>query len=1180
MVPVLTEVAAGSPDLLFFPIFPPEGNFISQQIGEVSGLENTTLMAADGMLVDNYMEIPESEGVFMSGPDLNFEGNANAATGETGDGFLAAYEAEHGEAPSAAFWAHAYDATTLLLSAIEAASSKDGDNLVVDRAGVREFMAGVSSWPGIIGDISCDAFGDCGSQRIAVVEHNDSSDIAAGKNNVVFTYSPGKSAVTGALSSAEAMCVGLVTDVGQVDDKSFNQSAWEGVLRAADELGADVDYIETQAAKDYATNIGLFADSGCDVIVTVGFALGEATAIAAAEHPDVDFVGVDQFQGAAVDGVAGLIFPEDQAGFLAGALAASMSQSGTIAAVLGTDLVPPVLAFGEGYVNGAKYVNPDIEVIKTYHPGGIDTAFTDPEWGATTSRQALENGADVVFAAGGKTGNGGLIEVAGEEGALCIGVDTDQWTTVPEAHPCLISSSMKMITDGVFDLISQSAAGSMPSGNYAGAVGLAPFHDFDSMVSDDVKSMLATLKADLESGAMSPCVWDADSNPACAGGGASAPALAPPEVTDISICTAPTYGGLPVFVAGDMGVFESFGFTSWEYVTCASGPANAAALVAGEVDFVANTPDNMLGLRESGFDVVMFGAAQNGHFFDILAATGQPVVEGDWEATMQALEGTNVGVVARGAAAEQLARELYEQAGVDPENSTYIATGLGGTTVAAMEGGEIDWAITFEPGMTMGVVNGIGTRPFSLVAGDGPTSLDWPSLVNTTSREFAAANPNTVAAYSAALEAASAWIMDEANTDAALGVMADHVGLVGSDMAADVHAANKDYFAVDSTLDADRLMNNVNYALGRGIISESMNFADFAVSSAGVPEKLVTALAAACPSPLVIQTDWFPESEHGALYEMIGAGYTIDADNMVVTGPGQIGGAPLGIDIEVRTGGPAIGWSPVASYMYTDDSIHIGYANTEAQAQLVDTPLISVMAPLEKNPQMIMWDPDTYPDVTSIADLGAQGVTINVFAGGVFIEVWIAEGVVSADQVDPSYDGGPAVFIANDGAIAQQGFASAEPYQYQNEFAEWGKPVQYELLHDTGFEVYSQTLGVRPADMEDMRACLELFVPVVQQSVVNFSSNPARANAIIVDAVDTFGSFWVYSMELGEYSVATMNELGLHGNGPDSTVGNMEESRIQGVIDKMVAAGMEVTTTNASDLFTNEFIDMSIGFTE
>ena len=656
--------------------------------------------------------------------------------------------------------------------------------------------------------------------------------------------------------------------------------------------------------------------------------------------------------------------------------------------------------------------------------------------------------------------------------------------------------------------------------------------------------------------------------------------LAPPEVTEINVCTAPAYTALPNFVAIDMGVFESFGFTKVEKVACGSGPATAAAMISGEADFAINTPDNMLVSREAGFDLVMFSQLLTGHFFDILVSADQEVVEGDWEATMQALEGTNVGVVARGAAAEQIARQLFESAGVDPENSTYIATGLGGTTIAAMEAGEIDWAITFEPGMTMGVKNGIGTRPFSLVAGDGPSTLNWPSLVNTTSRDFAAANPNTIAAYAAALEAASAWIMDDANIDGVLQVMADNVGLVGADMAADVHAANKEYFSTDGTLDPTRLMNNVNYALGRGIISESMNFADFAITDQGVPAKLVTALAAACPSPLVFQTDWFPEAEHGALYEMIGAGYTIDADNMIVTGPGQLGNAPLGIDIEVRTGGPAIGWSPVASYMYTDDSIHIGYANTEAQAQLADTPLISVMAPLEKNPQMIMWDPNTYPDVETIADLGEQGITINVFAGGVFIEVWIAEGVVSADQVDPSYDGGPAMFIAADGAIAQQGFASSEPHQYLNDFADWGKEVKYELLHDTGFEVYSQTLGVRPDDMESMRPCLELLIPVVQQSVINFSANPARAIAIIVDAVETFGSFWTYSVPQGEYAVATMSEMGLHGNGPDSTVGNMEESRIQGVLDKMTAAGMEVTTTNASDLFTNEFIDMSIGFAE
>src|SRR5690606_35580190 len=109
------------------------------------------------------------------------------------------------------------------------------------------------------------------------------------------------------------------------------------------------------------------------------------------------FIGVDQFYAEAIPNVTGLIFPEDVSGFLAGVLAAEMSQTGTIAAVLGTDLVPPVVAFKEGYEAGARYVNPDINIISTYHPGGLDVAFTDPEWGASTAAQALDQGADVVF---------------------------------------------------------------------------------------------------------------------------------------------------------------------------------------------------------------------------------------------------------------------------------------------------------------------------------------------------------------------------------------------------------------------------------------------------------------------------------------------------------------------------------------------------------------------------------------------------------------------------------------------------------------------------------------------------------------------------------------------------------------------------------------------------------------
>ena len=149
------------------------------------------------------------------------------------------------------------------------------------------------------------------------------------------------------------------------------------------------------------------------MIITVGFALGEATAAAAADNPDITFIGVDQFQADdVVCNLTGLVFNEDQAGFLAGALAGLLTESNTIAAVLGTDQVPPVVAFKEGFENGAEYTNPDVNVISTYHPGGLDVAFTDPECGATTARQALDNGADVVFGAGGKTGNGALIEVA------------------------------------------------------------------------------------------------------------------------------------------------------------------------------------------------------------------------------------------------------------------------------------------------------------------------------------------------------------------------------------------------------------------------------------------------------------------------------------------------------------------------------------------------------------------------------------------------------------------------------------------------------------------------------------------------------------------------------------------------------------------------------------------------
>jgi branched-chain amino acid transport system substrate-binding protein len=190
MVPVLTEIAAGSPQALFFPIFQPAGDFVADQASGVDGLEDTILLAADGLLVDGFLELEQTAGMHFSGPDTRFGQNANESTGVNAEEFLATYESNNGEAPSAPFWGHSYDATAMLLDAITAASWIDGDNLMVDRAGVREYLTALRSYEGIIGTINCDDFGDCGSQRITIIEHLNPEDIEASKLNVVYAYTP------------------------------------------------------------------------------------------------------------------------------------------------------------------------------------------------------------------------------------------------------------------------------------------------------------------------------------------------------------------------------------------------------------------------------------------------------------------------------------------------------------------------------------------------------------------------------------------------------------------------------------------------------------------------------------------------------------------------------------------------------------------------------------------------------------------------------------------------------------------------------------------------------------------------------------------------------------------------------------------------------------------------------
>jgi basic membrane protein A len=303
---------------------------------------------------------------------------------------------------------------------------------------------------------------------------------------------------------AEILCVGLVTGLDGIDDHSFNQTAWEGMLKAKTENVADwVRYIETIDSKDYHNNIVTFTDAGYDVIVTVGDLLGEATATAAKSYPGVLFVGVEQGQDEALPNLVGLVFHEDQSGFLAGALAAQMTKTNTIAAVLDENTYPSIVAFKEGYEAGAKYINSNIHIISTYNPGKSEVTITDPEWGANITAQTIQNGADVIFGGRSRTGIGALIETASHPGLYCIGVDTDQWDTNPEVRTCLISSAVKLITPAVFDLVKLAKDGNFPSGNYYGSYGMSPYHDFDSVIPKAVKDKMNQISAGLKDGSIS-----------------------------------------------------------------------------------------------------------------------------------------------------------------------------------------------------------------------------------------------------------------------------------------------------------------------------------------------------------------------------------------------------------------------------------------------------------------------------------------------------------------------------------------------------------------------------------------------------------------------------------------------------------------------------------------------------
>ena len=300
----------------------------------------------------------------------------------------------------------------------------------------------------------------------------------------------------------------LVTDIGSVDDGTFNQYAYEGMQAAADCFGIDTDFIETANEADYENNLSAALEDEPDVLITVGFLLADATKKFAGKNEDVNFIGVDQFQEDYGDNYVGLLFREDQGGFLAGAMAGLLTESGTVGVVGGREDVPPVVRLVNGYEQGAKYVaeenGEEINVQHTYNQ-----SFTDKAKGRSDAEQMLGDGADVIFGAGGQTGSGG-VQAAVETGAWGIGVDQDEYFTTFQGGEAqgadkLATSAIKRVDLGVFENIAAAINEEFEPGIFTldaanGGITYAPFHDAD--IPEDAAVKLEEIRAGLADGSI------------------------------------------------------------------------------------------------------------------------------------------------------------------------------------------------------------------------------------------------------------------------------------------------------------------------------------------------------------------------------------------------------------------------------------------------------------------------------------------------------------------------------------------------------------------------------------------------------------------------------------------------------------------------------------------------------
>jgi len=294
-------------------------------------------------------------------------------------------------------------------------------------------------------------------------------------------------------SSKDGLKIGMVTDVGGVNDQSFNQGAWEGLQALAKEDSSfTVNYLESKTDADYASNLQTFVDEGCDLIISVGYMLAGATREAALANPDQKFAIIDDDTNQDLENVACLMFAQEQCSYLVGVVAGTMTKTGTVGYVQGM-VSDSMNLFGIGFVSGVLAANPDATVLQ-YNAN----SFGDAAAGSTAAVDMITNGADIIYHAAGGTGNG-VINACVDNGIYAIGVDSDQSVLAPET---VITSAMKRVDNGVQDICKAVKDGKFTGGVHKysltdGGVDIAPTKD---LLTEEALAAVEQAKKDILDG--------------------------------------------------------------------------------------------------------------------------------------------------------------------------------------------------------------------------------------------------------------------------------------------------------------------------------------------------------------------------------------------------------------------------------------------------------------------------------------------------------------------------------------------------------------------------------------------------------------------------------------------------------------------------------------------------------